>query len=898
MPGLLAGLTDFTRRFYGRIYESQYGAPGPFNQARPNADPSFQTALSLFSLNNTSRLLLGTITDTALVAGAYRVSLESFKQPVAAVLATNSTSFAGSVKDLALLRPGTQVICLWHQHLPRAIILGAIPPINLAAQTSLASILLGATRQRVDDAHKLPLRTVAAGHIADMLSGRPMDLTGDEKGWITESGMRVVIDPRLLMLGLNEASMLTFFAPEGLVRLAAYHLQQFTAGMEREGLNDQGEYSDWEGYTPYPWEQMGQISPERAFLRELSSEQWQNTTPAYSKMEPADDYAMPWHRERVFRGYLGNLHKHITQGPPQEGEYTCFAGGNGATPAIHPGLFESTVTMNGRFLLRAATSVSISKHCGILSPVRLRKPEQPVTGDNPANYKFAGLYGDGPAHTIAGSVRATHENPDLQRAAALADSHAYLFNYNGVHPFAYHTGDYYLPEQSDLSYVGGQTCAVLDFSELAQAAYLSAATTKQSITIDHRNTSQDVYTTRCGVDLLEDGGVFQYDGYGATILMACGHIVLSAPGDIWMRSGRNTNIWAGADLIVRAKENVDVSATNGDGRFKFDRDLRVVTGVSGEGGMLFENKAAGVTRATSDIPTQSPPLVGINFKAAESDVSMVASRLYLHSAGGGDAATGDIYFNAGGGNVYTQAANHLNYLTGQHALYFGTHGETPTRATVFGGAASLIGSELLVDGPAIIAGSIVGKGNILLAEGTIATEAAQSSPYVAPLGDLALTQVNDALATVQQYAETLAPADGATVYEEALEQAVLGETGPGHEEIITATAFAFRDVVDYHTQDFYIFEDRWQQLGRLAGKGGVPWAEKPVRYRGRDTYPYPGGQFYVGSEGLVEQDLALFDPEAQRDRDVGRGEGVSEAYKNPVLTQPRTVSLQNYTVIR
>ena len=43
--------------------------------------------------------------------------------------------------------------------------------------------------------------------------------------------------------------------------------------------------------------------------------------------------------------------------------------------------------------------------------------------------------------------------------------------------------------------------------------------------------------------LLEDGTVVIGDGYGAEIRMCAGSITISAPGDVWLKPGKNAQMW-------------------------------------------------------------------------------------------------------------------------------------------------------------------------------------------------------------------------------------------------------------------------------------------------------------------------------------------------------------------
>lgn len=892
------------RRVRREMHEAQYGIPGPINQARPLADPQNQTAASLLSLHNTARTVFGCITGVTAVANVYRVQFEKAKQPTICVYGARTTCAVSGPRDLTTLQAGTVVLCVLHDQIPYGIITGVLPQPNTQAATANASVLFGSSRARVDELHKRPLRMPRNGTVVDMLAGRPFDATmAGEVGWITETGVRIFLDEWLATIGVDEMCGLTAFYHDQLLRLAAYNYQHWTACLERESMNDQNECLDWTGWATFPWEQFGDFSPGGHPLTVKTAKEWQLDTPWYGKVEPADDWAMPWHRIREFNGYLGQGgYKSVQAAPPNQIQATYAS--NTETPApVYPGLFNAAVTLDGRMLLQSAKGFSVAKRTAIASPARRRRPEQPGTlGDHPGNYKFSGLSGTGETPAITGDMRIEAAQKNLSRAASILDAHAYFFNYAAHHPFFYHAQDYHLPEESEQRAFDGKSCEIPTFVELADQMYLDTEKFKHSVPIDHRYGSSDYYTLGCGYDLLDDGGVVHYGGCGEEIRMVGGSIMISCPGDIWLKAGRNVVQWAGWDAITRALNCADTTVSQGDIRQKAERNYQILAGNSGDGGVLIESRASAPIY-NFEQPGEGVQSSGIMFKAKNSHVTAWGSGVYLRT-GGGDVQGGPIQLDAARGahDIITTSGNFLSYLRENRMHYFGSDSESRAssfdvrRANHFSQGSTVLCSTTLINGQIIAAGNAVIKGSVLVASGHIATEQAQTNVFVAPLTEPGLTSVYQAVSEAEEAATQTIPRGG-VAYHTSLTETIYAEGRPGNDATIERVGVSLRRMSDYRTHDFVLYEDRWQQLARLSEKDGDPWAEAPVVYRGLPTYPFPGREKFEETVYL-QQNLRLFDAENGHSVDRGEQPSLSPGYKEPVISKPVAVKLDKYTVIR
>jgi len=902
------------RRQARQAQEAPYGSPGPFNQTRPLSDPQNQTSASLHSLNQTARVVCGMITGGTAIGNAYRVQFEKVKQPVIAYLGSRTSCSIFGAKEITTLQPGTLVTCMWHEQMPYAQILTVIPPAGTSAALGQQGIIHGATRSRVDAIHKRPLQMFDNGGIPAMLAGRPFDATlAGETGWITETGIRCFIDSFMALMGVDESCQLSFHYHDQLCRLAAYQFQLWTNCRETESFNDQDEAQDWTGYAMYPWENMGLAARGDPTVIK-SAKEWQLEQPHYGKMEPVDDYLMPWHREREFHGYLGQGGKRIIIAPPIEftdsgdkgnngqlgktagnrTQHVSYVGGKGTVDAKHPGLFDSFVTADGRYCVQAAKGISLVKRNAIVAPTRRRRPEEP-DGDNSDNYKASGVIGGGNAHKITGDIKTNGEHSNFNRALGIQDMHAYLFNYVGLHPFFYHAQDYKVIEEEEAEWADGKSEEIPDFSVLDSEMYITPENYQKTWKIDHRYGEQTFYTLSNGIELLDDGGVVIFDGYGSCLRMTGGSVEISAPGDIWLKSGRDVNTWAGHDANVRAKNSWDIIATRGDGRLKAEANMMMLSGNGGTGGTLIESRGAG-PQFTFESPGQASQLSGVVIRSTKSPFVAWSSEIYLRT-GGGDMPKGPIVLDAGRGEgdivTYSQTLQH--YVRTGANWHFNTREEN-----VNGPSAMISANGVLMPSNMCVKGGIIVDGGGEFNGVVVSTRAfaAVECPFVGCLDGEALQAVFDSITTCQEAIEKKLPHEVGQVFmDDLLKPQFYDPERPGNDDVILKSEFSLRTQDDYKTQDFLLYEDRWQQLSRLTGREHAKWIERPVLWQGQATYPYPGAEAFQGNK-FVQQGLEIFDATAGRSKNRGSQPELSDAYSDPKFGTADKKSLNDYSVIR
>lgn len=912
-------------QYGGRATTTAHGA-----NTSPVADPNFSLPGYATSFNDTGRVLMGTIMDGTALAHCYRVHPDHGTCPMIASAMSHTSSVCMGATAINTYAPGTRVIIAVHDKDSKAVILGAVPDYLDVGSRAVHDYISPATRKRVDDCHKKYIKQRNGGQIVDYSSGKPYDSTlSSEWGAITATGAAITLDDFMLRASVNEFCGIYGFYHDSLLRVAGYNLQVWTAGHEREAFMDQAEYNDVQGYTPYPWENMGILETGQEIVQQYDPESYQtfNQQPFYARWENKHEFAQPYHRTQDFFGYLGQGQRRVVHAPPpgvQRWTYEGKVNGKGKTPfdsvpqtkgvevtsyagpdkltnheANKPvvGLSEQNTGLDGRIFFASAKGVTLLKRLLLPMPHRIRRPEDINNGDDASkNYRSSGKegMGEGPEHTITGDIKTTDEKyPNLQRASAVLDLHGYLFNYAGLHPFYWHAKDYKSWEQQDIKHASANQ-RIPNFSRLAGSMYLGEEKPRQ-LKIDHRYKTQNFYETECYVSLLEDGGVVIGDGYGAEIRMSAGCVFISAPGDVWLKGGRDVQTWAGNDAIIKANKSIDISSTEKNIRIKSEQNLMLFGGNDTEGnsvgGVLIESRSS-AKEYDFEKCGDSVMFGGIVLRAPKSNIIGLGNHIYLRT-GGGDIEKGTITLDAAKGeaDIVTKSRNIFQFVTRSGRIYQFFGMTDYQKANMFSEELSLLAGRLGTERDIIAGGGLLCQGSVLVSKGHIVTESAsRGAIFVAPCDKDCQDQINEGIDKIRGLIDDDIPKMAGKIDEQMLSQLWYGEKRPGNDRVINIMEFSFRTEDDYNIDDFLLYEDRWQQLARLGGGSGQQrWKERAVKSKVCEaTYPFPGKKWLVDEKVYMQQDfsIATFENGGIIDKRRGESPALDDAYATPTFKTP------------
>ena len=852
----------YNNEWLAKLSGTALGLPGL------QADACFAGVGVAQATTNRPFICRGQVLDAIAYTHCYRVALDNQGGVWRCITSLQSSALAFGSKEVTTLAPGNCVWVIRHPGLTYGVIFAVEPPFATSASLCRNDQIHQSSRCgiQVDAAHYKLFE--GAGGILDASAGRPLDsLPVGETGWQAETGLRIWQDSFMSQLGADEACGVFAFYLDQFLRIAGLNLQEFSAQHVRQLLDDVGESFAVEGYAVYPWEQYGAFKPSLEVLRTLSPNECQTSQSHYSAKEPKTDDQTPYHRLRYFRGYLGQGGKRLLTIPPDSSQLNKLSN---TSETADQGVFEEQLALHGGYSIRSARGIVITKRPAIAAPRQTKLPEDP-TGDTASDYKASGQFGSGTSHQVAGQFTRSGGAPAApQTAASALDLMAFMFEWDGSHPFRYHAKDWTTQTEPETKVASNQQS--IPFDRLQSQFYLDPPTPVQ-MRVDHRYGMVDYYPNTSFLGLWDDGSVTQADGFGSSVSMAGGHIMVDAPGDIWLKAGRNVNIWAGQDIVLRARNSIDVSTTEKDIRIKAEKNLHMIGGAGGEtGGVLVEAPTPSVYQF---LGKEGEEVVsgGIILKAKQGALAGLGRDIYLRT-GGGDIQSGGVMLldaNKGQGDAYVYANTFRKFLTAADVTYFGQEGQVQKTIT-----ATPVG--LAVDGILEFDGLLRGKGQLLL-NGPLALingaiyfdkNPAESLFSMKPEAVKKLADSFETLTTNFTTNRT----NGATTYK-ALKSRFYEKEKIGHPETIQSIKFTFRNQQQYKTTDASIFESYWQQLAREGGGGGVPWIEKQCN----KTWPYPGEQAYQ-STGFRQQILALYDVSTGSSKAAGASGGI---YTTPTL---------------
>jgi hypothetical protein len=935
---------------------SQYATSAFAANLTPGQDPNTKLVGYATSFNNTGHICMGRVMDGSAELHGYRVDVENLKTPVMALTLSHNSSTVIGATDISTLAPGTGVLLWLHNSLGWGFILGAYADATLTGDEASHDYISQTTRKRVDDAHKKLYYLPEGSRAVDWSAYKPVDSTlASDWGASSTTGLRVTLDDFMVQLAVNEFTGIFGFYHDQLLRVGGYNYQCWTAGSEREGMLDQAEYNDYQGYAPYGWEGAGLLRPGVDQVMEVKPDAYLCPTsrPYWGFWENKQEFQQPFHRTQEFYGYYGQGRRVVVCAPPTGIDFWTLKPGKSNSPetpfitevasdkdAKKPpcdsapdktpvfeqkppyGFHEDNIAVDGRRFIASAKGIVLSKRMLIPIPTRIRRPEDGSGDKAEDNYKSAGKYGSGPEHKITGDIESTNSTwPNLQRACAVLDLHGYLFNYAGLHPFHWHYKDYRTWEQQDLEYAKNNH-TIPQYSSLKGSMYLSETEfDTQDIEVDHRYKTQKFFESECFISLLEDGAVVLGDGYGGEIRMCAGVVQISAPGDVWLKAGRNVQAWAGHDAIVRAKDSVDISSTEKNVRIKAEQNAMIFAGnetSKKQGGILLESRAKAPSYIFKE-PGDKVIFGGIVMKAKDAEIVGLSRDIYLRTVGGSSGLGGRggvITLDAarGEGEILTKSKNLFNYVqrTGGVFHVFGNEGGGLGGALLgaldaamgkvdvvnyFTRKFSLINGPIYTDKNIVADGPIMTRGSFITNKGHIFTR--KGGPAVPCAGECS-GGVNEAVQKITDLINKDLPEILEKVDKESWKPLWYNAQRPGNDAVIKEIEFSFRTDDDYNVKDFELFEDRWQQMAREAGQKLDKWEEKPVKViAGTSTFPFPGLANFKKIGGFKTQSWNIVEKSGKGLRDKKRlsSNGESKAELAPEYKEPKFKDTESATLL-
>lgn len=491
------------------------------------------------------------------------------------------------------------------------------PPQGLAGMWELESSTTGAS----ESGYSGPVRSDQFIYNINSGSGRPLDLMPGSYAVVNDQGAGVAVTPLAATLKAGSRAQIRCGVVDDNVRIVAGFFQHFDAAGALQTFNDNGYVTEERGVTAYQCERSGMKKlGQRIF--DVIRDKTLNSRSLNTSIDAIKKRMVPKKRMQTFTGFMGDILNLFIANPDPDVETETEDG-----KSKDQGLMHVHADASGRLHIKAANGILLQRSDRIPVPKRVRQPWdpegdqkiQPPPERTPWQWDKAHPYG---------------------RSLQSRDANAWrsLEAYWHLHNQSQSTGhkDFYIPEESELKVPQDK------FDEPGNASADFAANDKR----------------QAAISIEDDGSIMFRDAWGSEIIMRGGNIIFNCPGQLEVRSGKSTVIMGGHDVVIKARESVDVTATEKDVRVKAEKNLHMAgTGV------LVESTAKGNTKDWDKLGEEIVSS-GVVLRAKESTVLAAAKRTHLSGSkeltletfGGGD---GESDSNDGEINV---SANRINVL--------------------------------------------------------------------------------------------------------------------------------------------------------------------------------------------------------------------------------------------
>ena len=532
------------------------GLSGPASSAE---DP---TCRHLAGLNKTPLLMRGVVVRSGLGSYDCEVEIRTNVTIVCSMLVSMVNDLTG-VSQACMPVPGSHVLVYVEQvglqgvFSGRGVILGVVPD-NGTCGTSASGKSGASALQDLDypeggvsiDTESGPdaiAKDANYGQRGNYQDGRLRDIVPGEYALTSHAGSGLVLGALSTTVKGSELSSIRCSSLDDQVRVTSGHFRHIHAAGSDEIFKDAGFITVESSVTMY--------APER-----LGVKDWESTP---FKCSPVDDASskeqhsgvepvigMQTAKKRLYRysGYLGDIINVFVANPdPNKDIEDMLSASN------DQGLYHAHVDTAGRMQIRSAGGIMLERYDRIPIPKRNRYAWDPA-GNKDGGSGIA----DKPGYKL------DKEHP-MGVGLVLGDMAAW-WNQQAYARFRQFDKDFTVPDQQRM------VCPNDEYDKLGKG----------------KENFKEYDTRHSYISLTPNGGIVLRDAWGSEIIMADGRITFNAAANIEIRSGSSVVVLGGDDVVAKAYNSVDISATNKDVRIKADGNLQMV---SMKRGVLVQSKA-------------------------------------------------------------------------------------------------------------------------------------------------------------------------------------------------------------------------------------------------------------------------------------------------------------------
>ena len=684
--------------------------------------------------------------------------------------------------------------------------------------------------------------TVDKAGLVDFCSGQPFDQLPGDWGHIQPSGVGFHCDKIMMFARVSETCGVFGYYLDNTLRVAGDSLEIESDAHTDTYLNDSGELLHESASYYLPWEMLGFGSAEAVSTNIKRNDPLLVARQGGAVWESSSDESKPLSRINKLGGYLG------------QGELLVCGALSSPVDVIgqpellkQSGLAKMFVGIGGQILIESAKRVTIAKSAIGYVPVRIKEAgSNDESADNLDNYKFSGQFGKGAEHKLS-DIRPSDEDTGIAALSSevrALDVLALDSNYFPYNVISQHNNDFDISSPDKLADRAG-----INASSLGNSDRLDKPEAVEH-DIDHRLTEK-LYQLASLIQLNDDGSIVIQEALGASLTLNGGVATLSGTA-VRLNGGKVVHI-AGGRVIQRAVKDVDILSGTGRVRMKAERDVMLVAGCGGQGGVLIESRSSGISQSFPDEP-DNISLSGVVIKSGKAPVCILSAGAYVRTGiAGGGVNTGDIILDAGAGKsrIIERASSVDTFVKSSQSTLFGVDPSSIRSGNFYAANYNRFIGAIGTMGELIVGGGVQARGNIV----AIGEVGKTSEP--------ALIQKNiDDLSNQIQKDSALSG--------QVLDQIVIkyyeGSGAPGNQNTASRISFGFPSSDRYSAQDVKFAQPHWHTVVEAVDSGRLQtWDEPAVKYQpdysGRDTHAWPGNEVWQADDSWVYADTedAIFD---------------------------------------
>lgn len=543
-------------------------------------------------------LVIGRVTSSYAGAGTCQVSISSDNPTLSCVVMSGICGFVsgyGTVLSTSIPEGATVLVFRASQHAPTGYVIGCLPEHLIDQQENTKSLANTVDMEPsaglpTEDAYSLPLRNRA--HISTQVAngGRPIDDVPGASSFMSEHAVGLRLGMLMTALRAGSDAAIELSVLDGLVRLSARHLQLWRADGEAQVYADHGMATGEYQGSPYSYEVDGVASAGSPRTADTAPDEEQLRQAGVTNVAPLLTTVA---RMQFMHGFVSSGVT-ATIACPQRGIRTLPS-----TPT-DSGLLQVHGDIDGRLRVSSANDIVLERFEHIAVPKKIAEPWDPegTRAESLAPQPRKGFDWENGDDRKEGVAAALHAGDGLAWDKRM-----------DVERTTDTRKDIHLPEERE------------------------TPPPRNDYAGEHPNTGAvdgteqfDAYRGRtCVLRLGKDGTILLRANNGAEVFIRGDDMRLDTPGNMYINAGKSLVLQAGHDVVVRAKNSVDVSATDHDVRIKAQENLHAHSA----GGVLIESASTTDGGTWPDEGGESTRHGGVVIKAAKSRVMIDASVAHI-----------------------------------------------------------------------------------------------------------------------------------------------------------------------------------------------------------------------------------------------------------------------------